>query len=79
MSRHIVVPDNVYNDAEKLAATMGITPEELFIDSTERVILKHLSDEEFIARVTKVCETEDTSLDPIIEQLQAEAIGNEEW
>jgi len=79
MSRQISISDEVYNNVQKVSERLGLAPEEFVTEATEAMLLRSLSDEEVEARIAAVCATEDTSMDPIIEQLQGEAIGKEEW
>lgn len=79
MSREVFVADNTYNDVQIIAERLGLTPDEFINDAAEQMVLKNLTSEEVIARINKVCETEDTSLDPVIAEMQAQVLERNEW
>lgn len=94
MKTEVSVPDSVSVAAQELAAKLGVTLNELFAKAVSDLLerhqiqnqasssdyeWKHLTGEQITARLNEVYDREPSELDPVIKQLQAKAIGAEEW
>jgi N-formylglutamate amidohydrolase len=79
MSKEISIPDAIYRDVEQVCQRIGLTPEEFIADAAQWMARKRLTDEEITARLDEIYATEDSSLDPIIAELQAQVLGRNEW
>jgi hypothetical protein len=94
MKTEISIPDSIFAAAQELAAKLGVSLSELYTRAVTDLVARyhgqkqdqkpdneweHLSDEEITARLNEVYEREPSYLDPVVAQLQAIAIGVEEW
>ncbi len=94
MKTEISIPDSVFAAAQELAAKLGVSLGELYTRAVTDLLARYhgqkqdqkldheweqLSDEEITARLNEVYEREPSQLDPVVAQLQAIAIGVEEW
>lgn len=94
MKTEVSVPDSISVAAQELAARLGVSLSELFTKAVSDLLARHqiqnqalppdyewqhLSGEQITARLNEVYEREPSELDPVIKQLQAMAIGVEEW
>jgi hypothetical protein len=94
MKTELSIPDTILSAAEQLAAKLGVSLNELYtkavIDLLARYRIpicgldsepewKHLSEDEITAKLNELYDHEPSRLDPVIAQLQAAAIGVEDW
>ena len=78
MKTAISLPDALFEDGEKLAKKLGISRSELYT----RALKKYLTTEnkKYITdTLNQVYSHEDSSLDPVIAQLQSTSIIHEKW
>ncbi len=78
MKTAISIPNSVYEAAEKLAARLGISRSELYARAVEVFVRRHES-EDLTARINRVCDRVDTSLDPALRGAQNESLPRDEW
>jgi|GEM_PF-1225453 len=79
MSKEISIPDTVYQDVEQVCGRLGMTPEEFIADAAQWLARKNLTGPEITARLDEVYATEDSSLDPVIAELQSQVLEKNEW
>ena len=88
MKTEVSLPDPVFAAVEQAAAKLGISPDEIYTRALTDWLVrqdepkrgwKHLSDDEVTARLNEIYSREPSHLDPFIAQVQANAIGVEEW
>ena len=78
MKTAISVPDDVFKLSEKLAKKLKISRSAVFAMGVKKL------NEEFdkaamIARINKVCEEVDTSLDPVLKEYTHKKLREVEW
>lgn len=78
MKTAISVQDNLFQRAEKYAKQTKMSRSQLYSEAVEEYLDKN-EDENLIAKINKVCEKVDTSLDPAIRQYQSRVINREKW
>lgn len=78
MKTAISIPNPVYDAAEDLAKRLGISRSELYVRALLE-FLRHYRNDEVTQRLNEVYAREDAKLDPILAQLQWQALPKEEW
>ena len=92
MRTEVSIPDPIFAAVEQLAAKLGVSLNEAYTRAVTDWLARHqqqkqepecgwehLSGEEITARLNEYYEHNPSQLDPVIQQLQALAIGTEEW
>ena len=72
------MPDDVFTRAEDYARCHKITRSALFTAAVEEYVQEHRTDD-VTRRLNEVYANEDSSLDPVLERLQALSLPKEEW
>lgn len=78
MNTAISIPDDMVEPARQLAQYAGVTMNELCVVALQGY-LKRRRKHSVTAKINAVCDQVDTSLDPIIQSMQALSIPKEEW
>ena len=78
MKTAISIPTAIYEAAERLAARLGVSRSELYAKAVEQFLRQHDTDD-LTARINKVCEKVDTSLDPAWQKLQGASLPPDAW
>jgi len=78
MKTAISVRDNLFQRAEKYANRTKMSRSQLFSEAIEEYLDKR-ERETLIAKVNEVCEKVDTSLDPVLMQMQALSLPKDKW
>ncbi len=78
MKTAISLPDELFNDAERMAQTLGMSRSELFRTALEEYMQRHGS-ERITERLNEIYSQEESSLDPALERVQFETIDPEDW
>ena len=80
MKTAISIPDPLFGAAERLAKRLGLSRSELFQRALQAFLQEH-NDEGVTEALDKIYgpESEDGSLDPLLEQLQLAALPIDEW
>lgn len=78
METVVSIPGDLYQQAEELAHQLGLTRDELYTRALKR-LLKTQRDAEIIRQWNEVYSKEDSSLDPVVMQMQLTALDPEEW
>jgi metal-responsive CopG/Arc/MetJ family transcriptional regulator len=78
MKTAISIPDDVFSRAEGFAHRQKMTRSALFTVAVDEYVQKHRSDD-VTRKLNEVYAKEDSSLDPVLERLQALSIPKEEW
>jgi metal-responsive CopG/Arc/MetJ family transcriptional regulator len=78
MEMAISIPGDIFQRAEELAHKLGLTRDELYTQALRR-FLQNYSDEEITRQLNEVYEQEDSSLDPVLMQMQLTALDQEKW
>ncbi len=83
----ITLPDSLAQRAQSLAGQLGVSVEELQVRAINEFIRSHsprpqmtpAEAEAFTRQLNEVYERVDTSIDPVVMQLQLTALEPEEW
>ena len=78
METAISIPTDIHQQAEALAQQLGLSRAQLFAQAMEQWI-KEQQDEEITRRLNEVYAELDSSLDPVLMQMQLTALEPEEW
>lgn len=78
MKTAISIPDPVFEAAEKLAQQLGVSRSELYSTAVLTYVESH-RDDDITERLNEIYSTEDSSLDPLIQQMQALSLPVESW
>jgi hypothetical protein len=78
MKTAISVPNHVFELSEKLAKKLKVSRSKIFAMGV-RKLGEEYDDDDITARINKVCEEVDTSLDPTIKKYQNRVIKREKW
>ncbi len=77
MRTAISIPDSVFEAAEQLAQRLGMSCSELYTTALSAYVAKH-QHERVTEQLDLLYNTEDSSLDEIIQQLQLRSLPQEE-
>lgn len=78
MKTAISIPDPVFLRAEEFARGRRMSRSALFTVAVEEYLRRH-RDEDVTAMLNKVYAEEDSSLDPVLQRMQATTLPREEW
>jgi predicted nucleic acid-binding protein len=78
MKTAVTIPDDVFQEAQELAAALGLSLNDLYIAAIAQVINEH-SDQSITERLNQVYEKNDSSLEDVIERMQAVSLPVEQW
>ena len=78
MKTAISVPDDVFKLSEKLAKKLKVSRSAVFAMGV-KMLDQELDKEAMIARINKVCEEVDTSLDPLLREYTFRKLREVEW
>lgn len=78
MKTAISVSDDVFELSEKLAKKLKVSRSKVFAMGVQKLAEEHDKDE-IIARINRVCEEVDTSLDSVLKQYQSRVLRREKW
>jgi hypothetical protein len=78
MKTAISVPDDVFRLSEKLAKKLRVSRSAVFALGVKK-LSEELDKEAMIARINKVCEEVDTSLDPVLREYTFRKLREVEW
>ena len=78
MKTAISIPDEVFSRAEGFAHRQKMTRSALFTVAVDEYVQQHRADD-VTRKLNEVYAKEDSSLDPVLERLQALSIPKEEW
>lgn len=78
MKTAISVPDPLFEAAEQYAKRMGLSRSELYAVALQEYLQAHKR-EQITQQLDAVYADEDSSLDPLFVQLQAQTLAEENW
>jgi metal-responsive CopG/Arc/MetJ family transcriptional regulator len=78
MKTAISLPDPLFEEAERLAARLGVSRSELFRRAMEK-LLRDYNDAQITEAINRVHEHEPSGLDPALAALQAATLPRETW
>lgn len=78
MKTAISVPDPLFEAAEQYAKRMGLSRSELYAMALQEYLQVHKR-EQITQQLDAVYADEDSSLDPLFVQLQAQTLSEENW
>lgn len=78
MKTAISIPDEIFESADELADTLGVSRSELYARAVAEFLAKH-RDSDVTARLNDVYGAEDSSLEPGLRRAQAKSAGREVW
>ena len=73
MKTAVSIPDDVYDEAERLAEELGLSRSALYTQAL-KALLDECREELLIERINAVCARTDTSLEPGLAEAQARAV-----
>lgn len=73
----ISIPDPIFEDAERIAERLGVSRSQLYAQAVEELVKVHRGDA-VRAALKAVYGSEPPGMDPVLEQLQADAL-REDW
>ncbi len=74
----ISIPDQIFDKAEQFALEKNMTRSALFTKAVDEFIQRH-HQKEVTAKLNKIYLKQDSSLDPLLAEIQAQSIPKEEW
>jgi len=74
----ITIPNDVFRRAEELARNLGISVNDLYARALNSFLDLHCEDE-ITRNLNEVYSRVDSSLDPVIMQMQLTALDEEDW
>jgi metal-responsive CopG/Arc/MetJ family transcriptional regulator len=78
MKTAISIPDPIFEAAEDLAQRLGVSRSELYATAVRQYVESHQA-EAITAALNEVYSEVDSSVDPVLNQLQWLALPYEEW
>jgi len=78
METAVSIPSDLFQQAEELAQRIGLTRDELYTRALRR-LLKAYRDPELTRQLNEIYEHEDSSIDPVLMQMQLMSLDPEEW
>ena len=78
MKTAISIPNPLFEAAEQLASRLGISRSELFAKAVAAYIDQH-RDEGVTDTLNQIYSHEDSSIDPVVQQIQSISLPKEEW
>ena len=78
MKTAVSIPDEVFTRAEAFARRRKMTRSALFTAAVDQYVQQHCADD-VTRKLNEVYAKEDSSLDPVLERLQALSLPKEEW
>lgn len=78
MKTAISLPDPIFKEAEELAKRLGMSRSQLYATAVSHFVETH-REEAITAALNELYATEDSTVDPVLQQLQALALPYEEW
>ncbi len=78
MKTAISIPDPLFAAAEQLAQRLGISRSELFQRAVQQFLEEHKSDGVTEA-LNRIYAVEDSSLDPVLHEMQVASLPKDEW
>lgn len=75
METAVTIPDNLFRQAEELAAALGISRSDLYAAALQEFI----RDQRVTERLNQVYQKNDSELDGVLKQLQAVSLPAEQW
>lgn len=78
MKTAISLPDPIFEEAEELAKRLGMSLSQLYATAVSQFVEAY-REEAITAALNELYATEDSAVDPVLQQLQALALPYEEW
>ncbi len=78
MKTAISLPDPIFEEAEELAKRLGMSRSQLYATAVSQFVEAY-REEAITAALNELYATEDSAVDPVLQQLQALALPYEEW
>jgi len=78
MKTAISVPDPLFDEAEELAARLGISRSELYARAAMEFVRAHRS-AEITERLNRVYGKHGSEVDPVLDRLQRASLPREDW
>jgi len=74
----VSIPDPIFQAADELAQRMGVSRSHLYSVAIQRFVQDH-DNEAITAKLNEVYDHESSTLDPVLQSIQARSIGKGEW
>lgn len=78
MKTAVSIPDPVFRKGEKLARSLGISRSELYTTALKTFVAEH-DETDVTKRLNEIYAQQDSSLDPVLAELQFRALPPEDW
>lgn len=75
MKTAVSIPDSLFREAEALATELGLSRSALYAQALDE-LLRERREQRLLAKINDVCAKVDTSLDPRLARMQAQAVRN---
>jgi hypothetical protein len=75
METAVVIPDDLFRQAEELAAALGLSRSDLYAAA----LVEFIRDQRVTQRLNQIYENNDSGLDAVVKQLQAVSLPTEQW
>ncbi len=78
MKTAISVPNDVFELSEKLAKKLKVSRSQIFAMGVKK-LGEEYDEDDITARINRVCEEVDTSIDPHWKKLQSKVLSKDKW
>lgn len=78
MKTAVSLPDEIFDAAEELAEELGVSRSRLYAQAVAEFVAHHRTDD-VTERLNKVYTKTEGRLDPVLEELQARSIAQDDW
>lgn len=83
METAVTIPNEIFQQAESLAGELGLSRNELYAQALSRLLKTHQDkarrDEDLTRQLNEIYAEEDSSLDPVLMQMQLTALDPGDW
>lgn len=79
METAVSIPSDLFQQAEELAQRIGLTRDELYAWALKRLIKAQRNAADLTRQLNEIYAKEDSSVDPVMMQMQLMSLEPEEW
>ncbi len=78
MKTAISIPDEVFEAADRAAKKLGVSRSELYATAVHEYVKRHRT-EDITTRLNEVYASNDSNLDPRLQNMQLKVLSKEDW
>lgn len=78
MKTAISIPDEVFEAADRAAKKLGISRNELYSTAVQEYVVRHRI-EDITTKLDKVYASNDSNMDPDLQNMQLKVLAKEDW